>query len=147
MNLGRGSTPSGPTADELRDRRLQSIKELAERFVFDLGLLMAGHPATLEEYVSAAAASRLRASLEPFLATGDAMRPNFGEYGELRVEGDLLRDDRCLNADVDFTDHSVRETSEGNLLPARRRRMRLTLTIDPDLRRIAEFRLQRLGTA
>jgi len=132
-----------PTSDELREQRLSQVKQLAERFVYDLGLLMAGHPAALEEYLVDAAAGRLRASLEPFLAAGDVMRPNFGEYGELRIEGDLLAMGRVVTAEVEFNDQSVREKRDGELLATRRRRIRLTLSIEPDLRRIADFRLHR----
>lgn len=134
----------GPSADELRDRRLESVTRLAERLVYDLGLLMAGHAAPLEEYVATAVADRLRASLAPFLATGDAMRPNFGEYGELRIQGDLLAAARALSVDVEFNDQSVRETRDGELVPAERRRIRLTLSLDPNLHRVTDLRLRRL---
>jgi len=141
--IGRRPAPPGPSADELREQRLSHVKQLAERFVYDLGLLLAGNAASLEEYVAGSAARRLRACLEPFLAAGDVMRPNFGEYGELRIEGDLLATDRPLTADVEFTDQSVRERHDGDLVPTGSRRVRLTLQIDPDLQRITEFRLHR----
>jgi hypothetical protein len=128
-----------PSQDDVREQRLEDIKKLAERFTYDLGLLIAGHPVELEAYVAAGPAQRLRASLEPFLASGDAMRPNFGEYGELRVEGDLLNLDDPIRAHVEFDDQSVRETSNGELIPIPRRRMLLSLIIDPSCRSVRDY--------
>ena len=137
------SAPSGgPSADEIREQRLEDIKALAERFTYDLGLLIAGHAVELEAYVAANPAARLRASLEPFLASGDAMRPNFGEYGELRIEGNLLSVDTPIHAHVEFEDQSVRETVTGDLVPLPRRRMLLSLVIDPSCRNIRDYNLR-----
>jgi hypothetical protein len=124
--------------DDLREQRLDDIKALAERFTYDLGLLMAGHDVNFEEYVNPPVAARLRASMEPFLATGDAMRPNFGEYGDLRVEGDLAGGRDPVMAYVEFEDQSIRETAGGDLIPVPRHRMNLTLTIDPTCRGILD---------
>lgn len=132
----------GPTQDEVRERRLDAVKQLAERFTYDLGLLIAGHPVRLEDYVEPGAAQRLRASIEPFLATGDAMRPNFGEYGELRVEGNLLADTAPIYAHVEFDDQSVRETANGDLIPMGKRRMLLSLVIDPSATRVHDYTLR-----
>ena len=133
------SSPINPSADDVREQRLEDIKKLAERFTYDLGLLIAGHPVELEAYVAPGPAQRLRASLEPFLASGDAMRPNFGEYGELRVEGDLLNLDDPIRAHVEFDDQSVRETAKGELIPIPRRRMLLTLIIDRNCRSVQDY--------
>lgn len=135
-------TNTGPSNDEVREQRLDQIKQLAERFTYDLALLIAGHPVELESYVAAQPAARLRASLEPFLASGDAMRPNFGEYGELRIEGNLLAYDRPVQAYIEFDDQSVRETADGELVATGKRRMLLTLVIDPGCRGINEYTLQ-----
>jgi hypothetical protein len=140
----RRTVEIGPSAtdDDLREQRLDDIKKLAERFTYDLGLLIAGHPVELETYVAPGPAQRLIASLEPFLASGDAMRPNFGEYGELRVEGDLLNTHDAVRAHIEFDDQSVRETSSGDLIPIPRRRMLLTLIIDPSCRNVQEYDLR-----
>ncbi len=131
----------GPSNDEIREQRLDQIRQLAERFTYDLALLIAGHPVELESYVTAQAAARLRGSLEPFLASGDAMRPNFGEYGELRVEGNLLAFDRPIHAHIEFDDQSVRETAEGEFVSTGKRRMLLTLIIDPSCRGVNDYTL------
>lgn len=132
----------GLSADQLREQRLDEVRRLAEGFLMDLGLLLAGHPAPLEEHMSPVAAARLRGAVQPFLASGDVMRPNFGDYAELRVEGDLLAPGAPPPAHVDFDDRSIRETAGGDLLPSSRRRLRLTLEIEPGLRRIAGFSLR-----
>ncbi|HEY4868411.1 MAG TPA: hypothetical protein VII79_00245 [Candidatus Dormibacteraeota bacterium] len=57
------------------------------------------------------------------------MRPDFGAYAELRVDGDLLDVDRHVKAVLEFEDRSMRETFDGRLLPVPRRRVRLTMTV------------------
>jgi hypothetical protein len=130
-----------PTPDEIREKKLDAVKQIAERFTYDLGLLIAGHPVELEQYVDPGVAGRMRASVEPFLASGDAMRPNFGDYGELRIEGYLLSGEHPIHAYVEFDDQSIRETSNGDLIPAGRRRMLLSLVIDPSAARILDYKL------
>src|SRR5581483_2724481 len=125
--FSRKQQQNGPTDDEVREQRLEAIKRLCERFSYDLGLLIAGHPVAFEEYMDQHAAARLRDSVEPFLATGDAMRPNFGEYGELRVEGNLLDHTQPIYAFIEFDDQSVRETAAGELIPSQKRRMLLSI--------------------
>lgn len=137
---------AGPSDDEIREHKLERVKKLAERFTYDLGLLIAGHDVNFEEYVDPGAASRLRGSVEPFLASGDAMRPNFGDYGELRIEGYLLSSQHDIYAYVEFDDQSVRETISGDLIPSGRRRMLLSLIIDPTASSIRDYKLQPAGS-
>ncbi len=120
-----------PSADDLREQRLEDVRTVAERFIFDLGRLIAGHETDFHEYVVPSLAATLVSSVEPFLETGDAMRPNFGDYGEMRVEGNLLDPRVPISAQIEFTDQSVRESAGGDLIPTPRRRMVLTMTIDP----------------
>ena len=141
----RQQGPAGPNEDEIREQRLEAVKQLAERFTYDLGLLIAGHQVNFDAYVAPDASARLRASVEPFLASGDAMRPNFGEYGELRVEGNLLDMSMPIHAYVEFDDQSVRETSAGELIAMGKRRMQLTLVIRPDAQSIADYTLRPVG--
>jgi len=141
-----GADLNDPGPDEIREHKLDAVKTLAERFTYDLGLLIAGHPVELEQYVADSPARRLRHSVEPFLACGDAMRPNFGDYGELRIEGYLLSSDHPIYAYVEFDDQSIRETSTGDLIPTGRRRMLLSLVIDPSAGRVLDYRLQPVGS-
>lgn len=136
---------SGPVTDQLRDQKIDAVRRLAERFTYDLGLLIAGHPVGFEEYVEAEAARRLLVSVEPFLASGDAMRPNFGDYGELRIEGFFLSDEDPIHAVVEFDDQSIRETARGELIPIGKRRMRLSLVIDPFASQVRDFALAPAG--
>jgi len=137
-----GADLNDPGPDEIREKKLDAVKTIAERFTYDLGLLIAGHPVELEQYVDNTAARRLRQSVEPFLASGDAMRPNFGDYGELRIEGFLLSNEHPIYAYVEFDDQSIRETSSGDLIPTGRRRMLLSLVIDPSASRVHDYKLQ-----
>ena len=131
----------------MREDRLDGVKALAERFTYDLGLLIAGHEVNFEEYVNPPVAKRLRDTMEPFLATGDAMRPNFGDYGDLRIEGNLISGTSPIMAYIEFEDQSVRETAEGELIPIPRRRMSLTLTIDPGCNGILDAVLKPADTS
>lgn len=135
---GRGLAPASSPVDDLREQRLDDIKALAERFTYDLGLLIAGHEVGFEEYVNPPVAQRFRNTMAPFLATGDAMRPNFGEYGDLRVEGNLTSGERPIMAYIQFIDQSTRETPAGEQIATPRRRMELVLTIDPTCRGILD---------
>ena len=130
-----------PTPDEIREAKLDAVKQIAERFTYDLGLLIAGHGVDLEKYVEPSVARRMRQSVEPFLASGDAMRPNFGDYGELRIEGYLLSNEHPIYAHVEFDDQSIRETATGDLIPTGRRRMLLSLVIDPSAARVLDYKL------
>jgi hypothetical protein len=138
--LWRPARVAGHVSDHaLRERRLESIRDAVEEFAFGLAQLMAGHD------VSPAAAdpgltNRVRTALEPFLARGDVMRPDFGPFGDLRVEGDLLQRARPLLATLEFDDRCVRQTPEGRLLPARRRRVRLIMHVAVDPERVVDCR-------
>jgi hypothetical protein len=112
----------------LREERLEHISDAVEQFTFTLGLLISGHdvPADASDH---ALAARLQRELQPFLALGDVMRPDFGAFGELRVEGDLLQSIEPVMATLEFDDRCVRQTAAGRLVPARRRRMRLTMRV------------------
>ena len=142
----QSQSAAGPSDDEIREYKLERVKGLAERFTYDLGLLIAGHDVNFEEYLDPAAAQRLRESIEPFLASGDAMRPNFGDYGELRIEGYLLSNLHDIHAYVEFDDQSVRETMSGELIPTPRKRMLLSLVIDPTASAIRDYKLQPAGS-
>ena len=132
----------GLSGDELRERRLGEIKQIAESFTYDLGLLIAGHEVDFERYLAPHAVARLRAAVEPFLASGDAMRPNFGEYGELRIEGNLLDSDAPVVAHIEFDDQSVRETADGDLLTMPKRRIHVMLVLDIEYGVISDFDLR-----
>jgi hypothetical protein len=112
----------------LREERLEHIRDAVEQFTFTLGLLISGHdvPEGTSDHDLAA---RLQHELQPFLAHGDVMRPDFGAFGELRVEGDLLQLIDPVLATLEFDDRCVRQTAAGRLVPARRRRMRLTMRV------------------
>jgi hypothetical protein len=124
--LGRDAERA--TDHALREERLDHIRDAVEQFTFTLGLLISGHDVPADTSDDDLAA-RLQRELQPFLALGDVMRPDFGAFGELRVEGDLLQLIDPVLATLEFDDRCVRQTAAGRLVPARRRRMRLTMRV------------------
>lgn len=136
---GRGS------ADRLsdhavREQRLESIRDAVEQFTYDLGLLIAGHDPSAEPSDRELTA-QLQRHLRPFLDAGDAMRPDFGAFGDLRIEGDLLQSSQPVLATLDFEDRCARETADGRVVPARGRRLRATLQIAVDPVHIVDCRI------
>lgn len=115
-------------ADEIRERRLAECRRTVEAFVFGVGLLIAGHDAELDGCATRSVVTRMQGALEPFLSTGETMRPDFGSHGELRIDGDLLDLGKPLNAWVEFEDRSMRQ-SGGRLVPGPRRRIRIALKL------------------
>lgn len=125
-------------ADGVREQRLEEIRDTVEQFAYSLGLLLAGHDPSFDAIAEPELGDRLAAAVEPFLASGDAMRTDFGDYGELHVDGDLLARDRPVSAVLEFDDRSVRETADGRLLPAPRRRIRLVMHLSAPPYRIQD---------
>ncbi|MBV8194294.1 MAG: hypothetical protein JOY80_02060, partial [Candidatus Dormibacteraeota bacterium] len=100
-----------------------------EHFVHGLGLLLAGHDAALDDCATSELVVRLRSALEPFHASGEVLRPDFGAYGELRVDGDLLDAATPVAAWLSFDDRSMRQLPDGRLQAVPRQRVCLSLTV------------------
>jgi hypothetical protein len=128
--------------DDDRDRRTTSVMTLVDRFVFDLGLLAAGQEADIESYVEADMAARLRTAMRPGLATGLTTRPDFGEYAQVRIEGDVLDTSATVRTVVEFDDQSIRVDAQGRTVTRLRRRVRILLLFDPAITRVIEHRLE-----
>jgi hypothetical protein len=142
MGLPYGARPPEMSPDELREKKVDQIKALAERFIYDLGLFIAGHDVNFGEYLSAPVVDRFNQSVAPFRASGDIMRPNFGDFGDMRIQGNLLDSHMPVLAHIEFDDQSVRETKEGDVIPQPKRHMLLNLVIEPDLAHIRDAVLQ-----
>ncbi|MFI5312821.1 MAG: hypothetical protein ACHQ06_01500 [Candidatus Dormibacteria bacterium] len=128
--------------DDERDRRTTLVMGLLDRFVFDLGLLAAGCDADIESYVAPGAAQRLRAAMRPGLAAGLTTRPDFGEYAQVRIEGDLLDSGATVRAVVEFDDRSVRVDVQGRTVSRIRRRVRILVLFDAAVTRVVDHRLE-----
>lgn len=115
----------------LREQRLDGIRDAVEQFTFALGLLIAGHGVP-KDSTDNDLIVKLQRELRPFLDAGDAMRPDFGAFGDLRIEGELLESAQPVVATLDFDDRCARETARGRILPARGRRLRLIMKIAID---------------
>jgi hypothetical protein len=129
QSIGQKNTGSNRNHDDLREQHLESIKVAVEEFTFGLGMMMAGQASDFGGVVAAHLSDRVYSALAPFRDSGELMRPDFGAYAELRVDGDLLDVERHVKAVLEFEDRSMRETFDGRLLPVPRRRVRLTMTV------------------
>jgi hypothetical protein len=128
-------------ADARLSRRVGDVMRLVERFVYDLGLLIGGHPGDLDAYVVPGVRARLRSALTPTV-TGGATRPDFGEYAQLRIEGDLLDLSESVRAVVEFDDRSTRADGHVGVVTRSRRRVRLELLLDPAVARVLDYRIE-----
>jgi hypothetical protein len=121
----------------LREQRLEQVRDAVDEFAYNLGLLIAGHDPS-RECADTAVESQLHRALGPFLAGGDVMRPDFGPFGDLRVEGDLLQAREPVLATLEFDDRCVRQTPRGWLIPSKRRRLRLVMRVALDPARVID---------
>lgn len=128
--------------DSERDRRTSLVMALVERFVFDIGMLAAGRESDIESYVAPEVAARVRTAMRPGLSAGLITRPDFGEYAQVRIQGDLLDGDATVCAEVEFDDRSVRVDEGGRTVVRLRRRIRVLLLIDPPITRVLDHRLE-----
>jgi len=137
--LARGVKPAARASDHaIREQRLGAIRDAIEQFTFDLGLVIAGHDVVAGSFNQDLAA-RLQRQLRPFLDAGDAMRPDFGAFGDVRIAGDLLQKDSPVLATLEFDDRCTRETARGRVVAARGRRLRITMHVAVDPPRVIDY--------
>jgi len=130
--LLRGGLRQDRGADHAqREQCLEAIRDCVERFAYALSMMIAGHDAPAGA-IDPLLLARMQGALRPFLARGDVMRPDFGAFGDLRVEGALLDAGEPVLAVLEFDDRCVREAADGSLVPARLRRLRLTMRVELD---------------
>ena len=113
---------------------------LVERFVFDLGLMLSGESVVVDSYVSPKVAKQLGDAIRPDLVAGLTTRPDFGEYAQVRIEGDLLAP-TTVRTVVEFEDRSTRVDRQGRVVARVRRRIRVLLLIDPSITVVMDHRL------
>jgi hypothetical protein len=126
-----GGASDRSTQHAVREARLDHIRDAVEQFAFDLGLLIAGHVVDVASR-NHALMVQLEGKLRPFLDAGDVMRPDFGAFGDLRIEGELLDATGLVVAALEFDDRCARETAHGRVVPATGRRLRITLHVAVD---------------
>jgi hypothetical protein len=129
----------------IREQRLEQVRDAVDDFAYRLGLLIAGHDppdASAADEVDA----RLHRVLRPFFAHGDVMRPDFGPFGDLRIEGDLLQTSDPVLTTLEFDDRCVRQTARGRLIPAQRRRVRLVMRVTVDPARVIDCEVSEVST-
>ena len=125
--MRRGTSPNRLSEHAVREQRLDHIRDAVERFTYTLGLLIAGHDP--EDSADDGLTGQLQRELRPFLDAGDAMRPDFGAFGDLRIEGELLQVSMPVLATLEFDDRCARETVQGRVIPGRGRRLRVTMHV------------------
>jgi hypothetical protein len=136
--LGRlGHVTDRTSEHTLREERLERIRDAVEQFTYTLSLLISGHDVPVDA-ADHDLAVQLQRELHPFLSRGDVMRPDFGAFGDLRIEGDLLQVTDPVLATLEFDDRCVRQTAAGRLVPSRHRRLRLTMHIAVDPLRVID---------
>jgi hypothetical protein len=124
------------------ERRLTRVTTIAERFMYDLGVMLSGQRDLFDDYVSAGALAALRSAIEPFLQSGTSFQPDFGEYAQLTVAGSLADVGEPVTAWVDFEDRSRAHASDGTLVAVPRRSLRLTLVIDATVQTVIGHQLE-----
>jgi hypothetical protein len=129
-------------ADARRTQRVGDVLRLVERFVYDLGMLLAGNTADLEPYVEATVAARLRTTLQRVQRSGRAMRPDFGDYAEVRISGDVLNLAQPVQVAVEFDDRSTWSASPVEAAIRARRRVRLELVFDAAITTVLDHRVE-----
>lgn len=136
---------ANPTNEHrLREQQLAGIRDAVEAFTYNLGLLIAGQDAS-EGTADHALITQLKQEIQPFLDVGDAMRPDFGSFGDLRIEGELLRPSEQALATLEFDDRCTRVTAQGQVMPTRRRRLRITMRVAVDPVRIIDCAVCEVG--
>ncbi len=133
---------SQASADSRRAERVSKVLALVEQFVYDLGLIIAGQPVDITQYVEPALAARLHEAVKPALDRGVRTRPDFGEYAVVRIEGDVLDVDAQVHVVVEFDDRSARLDDHGLAAVHARRRVRLQLLLDGLVSRVVDHRLE-----
>jgi hypothetical protein len=133
----RGASEDRQSDHALREQRLDGIRDAVDEFTYAFGLMIAGHDAP-DESAYRDLTIRLQRELRPFLDAGNAMRPDFGMFGDLRIEGELLQAVQPVVATLDFDDRCARETAQGRVVPHRGRRLRMTMHIEIDPVRIVD---------
>jgi hypothetical protein len=128
----------------VREQRLDAVRNAVEQFIYDLGLLIAGHDVS-DESPTPELTQQLQRALRPFLDAGDLMRPDFGAFGDLRVEGELLEVSDPVLATLEFDDRCARETASGRLVAASGRRLRITLHLALDPVRVIDWAVSDVG--
>ncbi len=134
--------PGRGDLDNRRAQRVAQVLELVERFMYDLGLLIAGEPVDLDSYVEARSVERLHDAVRPAQIAGARTRPDFGAYAQVRIEGDLLDASLPVSAVVEFDDRSTRLDEDGFAAGSRRRRVRVQLLLDDTVSRVIHHRFE-----
>ena len=136
------ATARGSRRTAAIQERVTRLSALVERFVYDLGLVTAGCDPDIDGYVAADLAERLRSSMRAARAADVVTRPDFGDYAQMTVDGDIVDATAPARVTVDLDDRSTRVDAGGNVVVRMRRRVHLHLVVDAALQRIVDCRVE-----
>lgn len=128
LRLRRAAVPSVDD-HQLRERRLEAVKETVDEFLYALAMGVAGHRPQFDDIASAELGKRLRRAFAEQHLHGGAIHPDFGAYADLRVEADLLHPQAGARAVVGFEDLSLFRSADGRFVAGPRRRVTLELVM------------------
>ncbi len=87
-------------------------------------------------------AARLRTTLQRVQRSGRVMRPDFGDYAEVRISGDVLDLAQPVQVAVEFDDRSTWSASPVDAAIRARRRVRLELVLDAAITTVLDHRVE-----
>ena len=116
-----------PAAPDDHAVALKALKELADNLTIGFARMIAGHQvsdfAATQELLQ-----RLSIGLSPLLTAGYAYRPNFGNYGQMSILGNI---GEPVTIEVRYTDSSVRENRTAQQMAQRPRQARMVARTEP----------------
>ena len=92
--------------------------------------------------MGATVAARLRTTLQRVQRSGRVMRPDFGDYAEVRISGDVLDLAQPVQVAVEFDDRSTWSASPVDAAIRARRRVRLELVFDAAITTVLDHRVE-----
>src|SRR5205807_2515593 len=115
---------------------LDEIRRVLEGFCHALASMIAGVESDMALHADSGLATRISAALRPLRVP--AVRPDFGAFAEVCIDGDLFTADSIVRAKVEFDDESSIETATGSRVRLPRRRVALTLLLTVEPCRVVE---------
>ena len=134
-------TPTTALTTRQREQLVGEIADVCRRFLGDVGAVLMGEPDGLDDHVDHDCATTLRRDL--VAAAGVVLSPDFGEWGQLTIEGPLSTT-VPMSAHVDFTDATTATDASGRTLRVTPRELRISLVIDPVTMRVCDAQFSAL---
>jgi len=129
-----------PPADDLVRWTHERASALVAQFLDDFAGALAGEPRTFD-VAQAEVRESIWSFVAPWLATGERLRTDFGDWINVRVSGEPRNHlSEPVQIEVAFTDKSEREDARGARVMHPRRRLVLVLAADCQLSTVLGYR-------